>query len=86
MASMDSRGSLDRKDFTPQVPLQDNKVTAFVPPAPSTAIDKHFDDSKLGKTLNKGRLSIKCISGRCLWFDVLMCCLICSFFTCIAYC
>ncbi len=34
-----------------------------MPPAPATHIDKHFDDSVLGKTLTRGRLSIKCIEG-----------------------
>jgi hypothetical protein len=40
-----------------------NKTNDFVPGAPTMAIDKHFDDSNLGKTLTRGRLLIKCIEG-----------------------
>lgn len=47
----------------PAVAPTGNKTNDFVPGAPSMAIDKHFDDSNLGKTLNRGRLLIKCIEG-----------------------
>mmetsp|Transcript_16218 Transcript_16218/g.22145 ORF Transcript_16218/g.22145 Transcript_16218/m.22145 type:complete len:1209 (-) Transcript_16218:67-3693(-) len=46
-------------------PPTESKMSEFVPPPPASVetLDKHFDDSKLGKTLTLGRLSIKCIEG-----------------------
>ncbi len=47
-------------------PPSENKLAPFVPAAPDTLGEKHFDDSKLGKLLSKGRLSIRCVEG----FDI----------------
>ena len=47
----------------PPVAPVNTKTNEFVPGAPTVAIDKHFDDSNLGKTLTRGRLLIKCIEG-----------------------
>jgi len=50
---------------------KENKLSGFVPAAPEedaaggAPVDfgKHFDDSKLGSTLSRGRISIRCIEG-----------------------
>lgn len=46
----------------PSVAPSDTQVSAFVPSAP-IAMDQFVDDSSIGKTLNSGRLSIRCIEG-----------------------
>lgn len=61
-----SKKEADSMASPPSVaPPGDNKLSAFVPAAPG-AMDKHFDDSILGKTLSRGRLSIRCVEG----FDI----------------
>jgi hypothetical protein len=62
----------------PSAAPRENKLSGFVPAPPSSAptpgavapppgasmdIGKHFDDSKLGRSLSKGRLTIRCIEG-----------------------
>lgn len=46
----------------PSVAPKDIKKSDFVP-KPPLDMDKHFDDSSLGKILTRGRLSIKCVEG-----------------------
>jgi hypothetical protein len=50
--------------LAPAAAPPDIKQSEFVPSAPAILdMDKHFDDSTLGKLLSRGRLSIKCIEG-----------------------
>lgn len=62
-APEDNTAKSSKMDDTPSMGLLQNKQSAFVPAAPAGGIDSHYDDSKLGKTLTRGRLSIKCIEG-----------------------
>jgi len=57
-------GSIDRSraSTVPSSGPKENKLSAFVPAAPKD-IGKHFDDSKLGQGLTKGRISIRCMEG-----------------------
>jgi hypothetical protein len=72
--SMMSAGSASTAQ--PSQAPRENKLSGFVPPPPSvqaakidlnaptgTDIGKHYDDSKLGASLTRGRLSIRCIEG-----------------------
>ena len=76
--SMLSMTSAASSSAPPSAALRENKLSGFVPQAPAAAvptalvvapaateadIGKHFDDSKLGRNLSKGRLSIRCIEG-----------------------
>ena len=57
----------------PSDALRDNRMSGFVPKPPPNAegttvvesmdLGKHFDDSKLASTLNRGRLCIRCVEG-----------------------
>lgn len=52
--------------FVPAAPAAAAAPAALVVAAPAGAevdIGKHYDDSKLGQSLTKGRLSIRCIEG-----------------------
>jgi hypothetical protein len=48
----------------PLVAPPETKQNELIPGAPGVLdMDKHFDDSSLGRNLSRGRLSIKCIEG-----------------------
>lgn len=52
-----------KKSVEPLMGIDENKMSHLVPAVPTVEVDKHFDDSKLGKYLSRGRLLIKCIEG-----------------------
>jgi len=52
--------------FVPAAPNAKPPAAVVLPPVAETDIGKHFDDSKLGRSLTRGRLSIRCIEG----FDI----------------
>eukprot|EP01038_Epipyxis_sp_PR26KG_P009668 gene9668-13017_t len=52
------------KSGQPNVAPDDSRaLSEFVPEAPAADIDKYFDDSIIGQSLPRGRLTIKCVEG-----------------------
>lgn len=57
-----SSAQTSRNDLPPPLAPVDTLTTELIPAAPA-AMDKHYDDSKIGKSLTPGRLSIKVVEG-----------------------
>ena len=53
---------VEEEEAIPSMPVKENVVSAYVPEPPE-ALEPFVDQSKLGKILSTGRLSIRCISG-----------------------